>query len=556
MKLAPSLLVLGGLATALSTTTIATAADLHPLEVKLLAINDFHGNLKSPGGIKIKDPADPTKTISVPAGGSEAMATLIKEKRASAKHSVFVAAGDLIGASPLLSALFADEPTIESLSAMGLEVSAVGNHEFDKGVTELLRKQNGGCQSDKACLALHPFVGAKFKYLAASTTYKDSGKTIFPAYEIKTFEGISIAFVGLALKGTPDIVLPSGVAGVEFHDEAATVNALIPELKAKGIESVVVLIHEGGFPTGDYDECPGISGPIVDIVKKLDPAVKVVVSGHTHKAYNCAIDGKLVTSGDKFGTIVTDIDLKIDHQTRQIVEAKAHNVIVRTDTYAKDPEQTALIAAYEKVAGPLIERPVGKIAATLPKAEAPSGEIALGDLIADAQLAATKAADKGAAVIAVTNPGGIRADLVKKREDGTVTYGDIFAVQPFSNNLVTLTLTGEELDTMLEQQWLNQPKPRILQISKGFSYTWSEAKPAGEKVDIASITLDGKPIDPKASYRVTVNNFLADGGDGFKVFRKAKDQLPGIFDVDALEDYLKTAGLIEAPKLDRIVKAQ
>ncbi len=555
MKLAPSLLVLGGLATALSTTTIATAADLHPLEVKLLAINDFHGNLKSPGGIKIKDPADPTKTISVPAGGSEAMATLVKEKRASAKHSVFVAAGDLIGASPLLSALFADEPTIESLSAMGLEVSAVGNHEFDKGVTELLRKQNGGCQSDKACLALHPFVGAKFKYLAASTTYKDSGKTIFPAYEIKTFEGISIAFVGLALKGTPDIVLPSGVAGVEFHDEAATVNALIPELKAKGIESVVVLIHEGGFPTGDYDECPGISGPIVDIVKKLDPAVKVVVSGHTHKAYNCAIDGKLVTSGDKFGTIVTDIDLKIDHQTRQIVEAKAHNVIVRTDTYAKDPEQTALIAAYEKVAGPLIERPVGKIAATLPKAEAPSGEIALGDLIADAQLAATKAADKGAAVIAVTNPGGIRADLVKKREDGTVTYGDIFAVQPFSNNLVTLTLTGEELDTMLEQQWLNQPKPRILQISKGFSYTWSEAKPAGEKVDIASITLDGKPIDPKASYRVTVNNFLADGGDGFKVFRKAKDQLPGIFDVDALEDYLKTAGLIEAPKLDRIVKA-
>ncbi|MBV5264137.1 bifunctional metallophosphatase/5'-nucleotidase [Pinisolibacter aquiterrae] len=555
MKLAPSLLVLGGLATALSTTTIATAADLHPLEVKLLAINDFHGNLKSPGGIKIKDPADPTKTISVPAGGSEAMATLVKEKRASAKHSVFVAAGDLIGASPLLSALFADEPTIESLSAMGLEVSAVGNHEFDKGVGELLRKQNGGCQSDKACLALHPFVGAKFKYLAASTTYKDSGKTIFPAYEIKTFEGISIAFVGLALKGTPDIVLPSGVAGVEFHDEAATVNALIPELKAKGIESVVVLIHEGGFPTGDYDECPGISGPIVDIVKKLDPAVKVVVSGHTHKAYNCAIDGKLVTSGDKFGTVVTDIDLKIDHQTRQIVEAKAHNVIVRTDTYAKDPEQTALIAAYEKVAGPLIERPVGKIAATLPKAEAPSGEIALGDIIADAQLAATKAADKGAAVIAVTNPGGIRADLVKKREDGTVTYGDIFAVQPFSNNLVTLTLTGEELDTMLEQQWQNQPKPRILQISKGFSYTWSEAKPAGEKVDIASITLDGKPIDPKASYRVTVNNFLADGGDGFKVFRKAKDQLPGIFDVDALEDYLKTAGLIEAPKLDRIVKA-
>ncbi|MCE1236949.1 MAG: bifunctional metallophosphatase/5'-nucleotidase [Hyphomicrobiales bacterium] len=554
MKISTSL-VLGGFAAALASSTAALAADVAPLEVKLLAINDFHGNLKSPGGIKIKDPADPSKTVSIPAGGSEAMATLVKQKRTEAKNSVFVAAGDLVGASPLLSALFADEPTIESLSLMGLEVSAVGNHEFDKGVDELLRKQNGGCSSDKACLALHPFTGAKFHYLAASTTYKDSGKTIFPAYEIKTFEDIPIAFVGLALKGTPDIVLPSGVAGVEFHDEAATVNALLPELKAKGVEAVVVLIHEGGFPTGDYDECPGISGPIVDIVKKLDPAVKVVISGHTHKAYNCALDGKLVTSGDKFGTIVTDIDLKIDRASKQIVEAKAHNVIVRTDAYAKDAEQTALISAYEKVAGPLIERPVGKIAADLTRAESPAGEMALGDVIADAQLAATTAADKGAAVIAVTNPGGIRTDLPKKREDGTVTYGEIFASQPFGNNLVTVTLTGEQLDLMLEQQWIDQPKPRILQVSKSFTYTWDEKKPVGERVDIASIKVDGKPIDPKGEYRITVNNFLADGGDGFKVFRKARNPLPGIFDVDALEAYLGSAGTVVVPAGGRIVKA-
>ena len=552
----PSLLVLGGLAAAISSAPLARAAEPLPLDVKLLAINDFHGNLKSPGGIRIKDPADPTKTITVPAGGSEAMATLVKEKRASAKYSVFVAAGDLVGATPLLSALFADEPTIESLSTMGLEISAVGNHEFDKGVVELLRKQNGGCQSDKACLALHPFMGAKFKYLAASTTWKDSGKTILPPYEIKTFEGISIAFVGLALKNTPDIVLPSGVAGVAFQDEATTVNALVPELKAKGIESIVVLIHEGGFPTGDYDECPGISGPIVGIVEKLDPAIKVVISGHTHRAYNCAIGGRLVTSGDKFGTVVTDIDLKVDRNTRAIVEAKAHNLIVRTDTYAKDPDQTALISAYEKVAQPLIERPVGKITATMVKAEAPSGEIALGDLIADAQLAATRAADKGAAVIALTNAGGIRTDLVKKSEDGTVTYGDIFAVQPFANNLVTLTLTGEQIHTMLEQQWLDQPKPRVLQVSKGFTYAWDATKPVGDRVDPASIRLDGKPIDAKAAYRITVNNFLADGGDGFKIFRQARDPLPGIFDVDALEDYMKTAGTIEAPALGRITKVE
>ena len=544
-------------AAALGATTFAASAALAqepgPLEVTLFAINDFHGNLKPPsGGIKIKDPADPTKTVAVPAGGSEAMATLIKGKRAAVKNSVFVSAGDLVGATPLLSALFADEPTIESLSLMGLELSAVGNHEFDKGATELLRKQNGGCQSDKSCLALHPFLGAKFQYLAASTIDVKTGKTLLPPYAIKTFEGISVGFVGLTLKGTPGIVLPSGVAGLEFKDEAETVNALVPELKKQGAEAIVVLIHEGGFPTGDYNECPGISGPIVDIVKKLDKAVDVVVSGHTHRAYNCVIDGRLVTSGDKFGTVVTQIDLKIDRKSRDVIEAKADNVIVRTDTYAKDAEQTALISAYEKVAGPLIERPVGKITASLTRDETPAGESVLGDVIADAQFELTKAADKGGAVFAVTNPGGIRTDIPKKGDEGKVAYGDIFAAQPFGNNLVTLTLTGAEIDTMLEQQWIDQSKPRILQVSKSFSYSWDAAKPVGERVDIASITVAGKPIDPAGSYRVTVNNFLADGGDGFKIIKKGRDQLPGIFDVDALEAHINAVGTVEPTARDRI----
>ncbi|MDK9697848.1 MAG: bifunctional metallophosphatase/5'-nucleotidase [Siculibacillus sp.] len=553
MKLRTTLLAAAAFGTFALVATAASAQAVDPLEVTLLAINDFHGNLKPPGGgIRIKDPADATKTVNVPAGGSEAIATLVKQKRAVAKNSVFVAAGDLIGATPLLSALFADEPTIESLSLMGLEISAVGNHEFDKGVTELLRKQNGGCQADKSCLALHPFLGAKFQYLAASTVDTKTGKTILPSYVIKTFEGISVAFVGLTLKGTPDIVLPSGVAGVQFKDEAETVNALVPELKGKGAEAIVVLIHEGGFPTGDYNECPGISGPIVDIVKKFDKAVDVVVSGHTHKAYNCAIDGRLVTSGDKFGTIVTEIKVKIDRKTRDVIEAKADNVIVRTDTYAKDPEQTALIAAYEKVAGPLIDRPVGKIAASLTREESPAGESVLGDVVADAQYELTKAADKGAAAFAVTNPGGIRADLLKKNDEGKVSYGDVFAAQPFGNNLVTLTLSGAEIDTMLEQQWIKQPKPRILQVSKNFSYTWDAAKPEGERVDITSITIDGKPIDPAGSYRVTVNNFLADGGDGFRVLKSGRDQLPGIFDVDALEALIIAKGTVEPTARDRI----
>src|SRR6202521_5608167 len=315
-------------------------AQAAPVELRILAINDFHGYLRPPPGvIRIADPGDKTKKIAVPAGGSEHMATLVKQLRQGARNSIFVAAGDLIGASPFLSALFHDEPTIESLSMMGLEVASVGNHEFDEGKDELLRMQNGGCHPVDKCQGPHPFAGAKFHYLAASTFEKSTGKTIFPPYEIREFDGVPVAFIGLTLKGTPNIASPVGVAGLEFRDEADTVNALVPELKARGVEAIVVLIHEGGFPTGDYNECPGISGPIVDIVRKFDKAVDVVISGHTHRAYVCEIDGRLVTSGDKYGTIVPPIVLKLDPVTRDVVSARADNVIVRTGTLAKDPEQ-------------------------------------------------------------------------------------------------------------------------------------------------------------------------------------------------------------------------
>ena len=435
--------------------------------VSILAINDFHGHLRPPpGGISIPDPADKTKRIAVPAGGAEHMATLVKELRAKRKHSVFVAAGDLIGASPLLSGLFHDEPTIEALSLMGLEVSAVGNHEFDEGRDELLRMQNGGCHPLAGCRGPSKFAGAKFRYLAASTIDRRTGKTLLPAYEVKEFEGIPVAFIGLTLKDTPKVVSPSGVAGLEFRDEAETVNALVPELRRRGIEAIVVLIHEGGFPTGDYNECPDISGPIVDIVKKLDKAVDLVVSGHTHRAYKCVIDGRLVTSADKFGTLVTEIELMLDARSRDVVSVEADNLIVRTNAYAKAPEQTALIEAYDALVRPLAERPVGSITASLSRDADLAGESVLGQVIADAQLAATRAQEDGGAAIAFTNPGGIRAGL-QKSADGVVTYADLFAAQPFGNNLVTLTLTGKQIKTLLEQQWLDQPKPRILQVSEG-----------------------------------------------------------------------------------------
>jgi 5'-nucleotidase len=532
----------------------ALAQSAPPVELRVLAINDFHGNLRPPpGGIRINDPEDRTRKVTVTAGGAEYMATLVKQLREGHKNTIFVAAGDLIGASPLLSAMFHDEPTIASMSMMGLAISSVGNHEFDEGKTELLRMQNGGCHPDDGCKGPHPFEGAKFHYLAASTMDTATGKSVFPPYEIREFDGIPVAFIGLTLKGTAGIVAPAGIAGLEFRDEAETVNALVPELRARGVEAIVVLIHEGGEPTGDYNECPGISGPIVDIVKKFDRAVDVVVSGHTHRAYVCDIDGRLVTSGDKFGTLVTAIDLKLDPATRDIVAARADNVIVANASLAKDSEQTALIEAYDKLAAPIANRPAGSLTATLSRVPNEAGESPLGDVIADAQLAASRDARNGGAMIALTNPGGIRTDINRK-DDGTVSYGELFASQPFRNRIVTMTLTGAQLKDMLEQQWGDPKRPRILQVSKGFSYAWDATKPLGERVLPDSMTLDGKPIDQASPYRVTVNDYLAGGGDGFTVARQGASQQYGGYDADALFAFFRANGPIVPPAPSRIVR--
>ncbi len=523
-----------------------------PLAVKILAINDFHGNLLPPSaGIRIRDPQDASKQQTVKAGGSEHMATAVKQLRSANPNTIFVGAGDLVGGSPLLSALFHDEPTVESLGLMDLEVTAVGNHEFDHGKDELLRLQHGGCHPRDGCTGPAPFRGASFKYLAASTVDTKTGKTIFPSYHVKSFEGVPIGFIGLTLKGTPGIVSPAGVAGLRFADEAETINALVPELKSKGVNAIVVLIHEGGFPTGDYNECPGISGPIVNIVKQLDKAVSVVVSGHTHKAYNCQIDGRLVTSGDKYGTLVTDIDLTLDRGAGTITSAKANNVIVRTDAFAKDPAQSKLIEAYTIRSNDIAKRPVATITASLTRDESPAGETNLGNLVADAQLHATREPSNGGAMIALSNIGGIRAPLTKVGAGG-ISYADIFAVQPFHNNLVTVTLTGQQILTALEQQWLNQPKPRPLQVSHNFSYTWDAARPVGQRVVPGSVTINGVQLSPSAEYRVTINSFLADGGDGFPVFKSGMNALAGSSDLDALDDYMRETKVVTPPALGRI----
>ncbi|WP_239690939.1 bifunctional metallophosphatase/5'-nucleotidase [Chromobacterium sphagni] len=522
------------------------------MAVKLIAFNDFHGNLESPGMLTVPDPANPGKTIKVNAGGVDYLAAWVKSLRDKSPNTVVVSAGDLIGASPLVSGLFHDEPTIEAMNLLGLDINAVGNHEFDDGQAELLRMQNGGCKPGSAttCQNGGKFVGAKFKFLAANVQKPDGG-TLFPAYEIKKYGNIPVAFIGMTLKGTPEIVSPTGLQGLNFKDEADTVNQLIPKLKQQGVAAVVVVVHEGGYQSGSFNDCNGVSGPIVDIVGKLDKAVGLVVTGHTHQAYNCVIDGRRVTSAKNYGQLFTEIDFKLDPATKGFVPGsiQAANRLVGQDI-APRAEVTSLIKIYQSLVASIANRVVGQAAGALTRGVNAAGESTLGDVIADSQLAAGR--EQGA-VAAFMNPGGIRADIAPAAGGG-VSYQQIYTVQPFGNTMMTMTLTGQQIDQLLEQQWSNPTQPKILQVSAGFSYEWSQSAPAGNKVDISSIKINGVAIDPQAAYRVQVNNFIAGGGDGFTVLTKGGNRVGGVVDVNALEDYFQTRPMVAVPQLNRIIQ--
>mgnify|MGYP000726954512 CR=1 FL=1 len=371
-------------------------------------------------------------------------------------------------------------------------------------------------------------------------------------YEIKRFNGIPVAFIGMTLQGTPSIVTPAGVAGLTFKAEAETVNALVPELQKQGVEAIVVVVHEGGLQSGFYNECKGIAGPLVDIVNKLDKAVDLVISGHTHQAYNCNINGKLVTSAGQYGTLLSEIDLKLSPASRDVIEAKAANLIVKTDV-ARDAKQTSLIDKFVALVSPLENRVVGSASAVLSRSNNTAGESALGDIIADSQLAATAAAQFGAAQIAFMNPGGIRADITPAA-NGNVTYGQLFTVQPFGNSLVTLTLQGSQIKTLLEQQWQGQSSPRLLQVSSGFSYQWDNNRAVGDRVVPGSIKLNGVALDAAVNYRVTVNSFLASGGDGFSVLNSGSNRLGGAQDLDALEAWFKARAPVVPGPQNRVMR--
>jgi 5'-nucleotidase len=568
----------------------AAPAAAGPTQVRIIAFNDFHGNLQPPNtsvNVPREGGGDP---LRVPAGGVAYLASAIERLRAGHPNNAVVAAGDMIGASPLVSSLFLDEPTIHAMNLIRVDYNAVGNHEFDRGAQELLRMQRGGCEqhtTGRPC-GLEPFGGARFGFLAANVLTA-AGETLLPGYGIRTYGAgaseVKVAFIGMTTRDTPTLVTPSGVAGLTFADEAETVNALVPRLRAEGVDAIVVLIHQGNAmpgpryvprtsEIGDAQGCQSMEGDLMPILARLDPEVDLVVSGHTHNAYICdygAVDPSrpfLVTSAGRYGTLVTGIDLTVD-PVRGVTARRAGNVIVQgeayrgasgevalTDAYEafpRDPAVAALVDRYAAAAAPLAARVLGRFTGPALRAPSPSGETVAGNLVADAQLAATSAPAAGGAQIAFMNGSGVRADIVPL-EGGSVTYGHIYAAQPFGNNLVVKTFTGRQIRMLLEQQfasgWNTVERPNMLMPSRGLTYAYDLSKPEGRR--IMDLKLNGRPIADAATYRVAMNSFLASGGDNFTVFREGTDQVGGPPDLEALERYIASASPLTPPAANRI----
>ncbi|MFE6529368.1 bifunctional metallophosphatase/5'-nucleotidase [Streptomyces rochei] len=547
-------------------------------DVQLLSFNDLHGNLEPPTGssgrVTEVQPDGTTKTID--AGGIEYLATHLREARKGNRYSITAAGGDMVGASPLLSGLFHDEPTIEALNKLDLDVTSVGNHEFDEGAKELARLRNGGCHPTEGCYTDEEFEGADFPYLAANVLDEKTGKPILKPYWVWKQKGVKVGFIGVTLEGTPDIVSAEGVKGLAFKDEVETINKYAKELQRQGVKSIVALVHEGGFPASssyNYDcDSPGagdgISGPIADIAKNVTPQVDALVTGHTHAAYVCTIPDpagkpRMVTSASSFGRLYTDTTLTYDRATGDIARTavKSANHVVTRDV-PKAPDMTRLIDRWSTLAAPIGNRAIGYISGDIDRG---GTESPLGDLIADAQLAYGKTQDPETD-LALMNPGGIRAPLTYAASggegDGVVTYAEGFTVQPFANTVNLKDYTGAQLIQVLKEQVSgpNEAAPKILQISSGLTYTLDLTKTGADRVVTDSIRLDGAPIDENATYRVASNSFLAGGGDGFPTLNEGTNELVGADDLTALEQYLtansSAADPIEPPAADRITIVQ
>ena len=572
--------------------TFASAKDRPTTDVHLLAFNDLHGNLEATSGLTIYGKF---------AGGAAYLAKAVEDRQALyGDKQATLFAGDNIGASPLANGFFHEEPITIASNLMNVDFASVGNHEFDKGATELLRIQEGGCHPVDGCTGApyaladggttDVYPGADFQYLSANVRVDATGQTLFPAVGVKEFESnsgtdIKVGFIGEVLEATPTIVTPTGVAGLTFQDEAVAANRAARELRTMGVRIPVLVIHEGGFQSSPsaLNGCGGnlAGSAIADIASRLDDQIKIIVSAHTHAEYRCTIttaDGvtRLITSASSFGRILSDLTLRINDRSGTLVSASAENVIVENalntpapgvqripDTSKEDPAVQAVVEQYVEAAAPLANQVIGSIQGDLTRTGDTEGESALGNVIADAQLTATQPAGLGEADLAFMNPGGIRADLLFDaissggEAPGEVTYGEAFTVQPFGNSLVTKTMTGAMLRSLLEQQFPGcggQAVKRILQVSNTFSY---EQDPAAATCSalIGRMWVDGTEVQPTDMFRVTMNSFLAAGGDGFTVFNQGTDALGGAQDIDALVAYFTAAGDtgIAVPAQDRIV---
>lgn len=543
-------------------------------DVQLLSFNDLHGNLEPPAGSsgRVTELQADGTTKTIDAGGVEYLATHLRQAREGNKYSITAAGGDMVGASPLISGLFHDEPSIEALNKLDLDVTSVGNHEFDEGAKELARLQKGGCHPTAGCYTDEEFEGADFPYLAANVLDEKTGKPILKPYWVWQKKDVKVGFIGVTLEDTPGVVSADGVKGLKFKDEVETINKYAKVLQRQGVKSIVALIHEGGLPaSGSYNyncDSPGagdgISGPIVDIAKNITPQVDALVTGHTHAAYVCTVpdpSGKprMVTSAASFGRLYTDTTLTYDRFTGDIARTsvKSANHVV-TRTVAKAPDMTELISKWNTLAAPIGNRAIGYISADIPNT---GTESPVGDLIADAQLAHGKELDPETD-LALMNPGGVRAPLTYAAKgsegDGVVTYAEGFTVQPFSNTVNLQDFTGAQLIQVLKEQvsGTNAASPKVLQPSAGLTYTLDLTKSGADRVVTDSIKLNGEAINLTATYRVATNSFLAGGGDGFPTLGQGTNDLVGSDDLTALEKYLtansSAANPIAPPAANRI----
>lgn len=556
--------------------------------VQILSFNDYHGHVESdtPGTI------DGSFDSEQAAGGAEYLSAKLTELRdaTDADNSYTVAAGDLIGGSPYFSGLFHDEPSVESLNAMGLDFSGVGNHEFDEGTDELMRMQNGGCHPVDGCYfddydpdtpGDQEFGGAMFQWLAANVTedapdgIDDFDEAIVPWDVVMTQDGHEIAFIGMTLEGTSELVAASGIAGFSFEDEIVAGNQAVADIKLAHptLETIIVLLHEGGIPSPfAINGCSGVSGPVVDIAAALDAEIDAIVTGHTHQPYTCSFpdpddDPRPVVSAWSFGRVVTEMILELDAtgEVDRDTFTMVNHPVMQADLTA-DPAQTSILERWSPLAEAIGSEPVGTISADITRGENGNNrgiESAAGNLVADAQLAATAEAPLNAE-IAFMNPGGLRSDLTftssdKGEGDGVVTYGEAFTFQPFNNTMFVLPMTGAQIQSVLEEQC--QPggtsRPFLhLGVSEGFTYdlVTSSVGSTCTGVEVSNIKLNGVDLDPGATYQVAVNNFLADGGDNFDTFAEVDpfDRKPGPQDIDALNDYLDANSPVDPPSTDRV----